>query len=90
MSFFYERKINFMAQHIIPITKGKKSKALANGNNDATAIVEGYDSSTLISANQEITEGENTYSFTIGATGTLTLHVSDDYNTLKEVSSINS
>lgn len=79
-----------MAQHIIPITKGNVSKALANGNYDAIVVVEGYDSSALIPFNQEITESENTYSFTIGATGTLTLHVSDDYNTLKEVSSINS
>lgn len=67
-----------MAQHVIPITNGKGSKELANDTYTVTAAFEGYDNSSITPSSQEITEGENSYNFTISATGTLTLHVSDD------------
>ena len=67
-----------MAQHIIPITNGNGSKELVNGNYNVVANVSGYDNSTILPETQEITEGIDSYSFTIAATGTLTLHVSDD------------
>ncbi len=67
-----------MAQHIIPITNGNGSKELANGNYNVVANVSGYDNATILPETQEITEGIDSYSFTIAATGTLTLHVSDD------------
>ena len=36
-----------MAEHIIPITNGKGSKELANGNYNVAATVSGYDNSTI-------------------------------------------
>lgn len=67
-----------MQEHIIPITNGKGTKELVDGNYTITAVVNGYDNSSIDPASQEITEGVNEYSFTISANGTLTLHVSDD------------
>lgn len=65
-------------QHVIPITNGVGSKEIDNGTYTITANIVGYDNATIDPASQEITEGVDNYSFTIGATGTLTLHVSDD------------
>ena len=65
-------------QHVIPITNGKGSKELANGSYNVVANIPGYDNSTIDPATEEITDGVNEYTFTISATGTLTLHVSDD------------
>lgn len=65
-------------EHVIAITNGKGSKEISNGNYTVTAEAAGYDSSTISPATQEITEGVNSYIFTIAATGALTLHVSDD------------
>lgn len=67
-----------MQEHIIPITNGVGSKELANGNYEVTATITGYDNASIDPASQEVTEGVNDYAFTIAATGTLTLHVSDD------------
>lgn len=47
------------------------------GTYNATAVVGGYDSSTLTPNSVNVVEGTNTYAFTISATGTLTLHVTD-------------
>ncbi|MBP3635892.1 MAG: hypothetical protein J6J17_05545 [Bacilli bacterium] len=65
-------------EHLIPITNGKGSKELSNGNYTVSANVNGYDNSTILPLEQEITQDINEYSFTISAAGTLTLHVSDD------------
>ena len=65
-------------QHNIPITNGKGSLSLADGNYNVTAEVLGYDPSTLDPSSIEVVEGTNDYGFTISATGTLTLHVTDD------------
>lgn len=65
-------------EHIIPITNGIGSKELDNGTYNVTATVAGYDNTSIDPASQEITEGVDEYNFTISATGTLTLHVSDD------------
>lgn len=67
-----------MAKHVIPITNGVGSAALTNGSYTVTSETTGYDNLTIDPGTQEITEGVNEYSFTIAATGTLTLHVSDD------------
>lgn len=64
--------------HIIPITNGKGSKELDNATYTVTASIPGYDNSTITPAEQEVTEGVLNYDFTISATGTLTLHVTDD------------
>lgn len=65
-------------QHVVPITNGKGSKELSNATYTLTANVSGYDNASIDPATQEITEGVLNYDFTIAATGTLTLHVSDD------------
>lgn len=64
--------------HNIPITNGKGSKEIVVGNYNATADVQGYDSSTLMPTEVNIVDGVTQYNFTIEATGTLTLHVTDD------------
>lgn len=66
-----------MARHTIPITNGKGSIELVNGVYNATAVVGGYDASTLNPQQVTIVDGTNNYAFTISATGTLTLHVTD-------------
>jgi hypothetical protein len=65
-------------EHIVPITNGQGSLALVNGNYTITSTTGGYDDTTITPATQEITTDVNSYAFTIGATGTLTLHASDD------------
>ncbi len=65
-------------QHTIPITNGKGSKEIVNGQYNVTAKATGYDNSTINPKQVNITTGTDTYAFTIAATGTLTLHVSDD------------
>lgn len=67
-----------MEEHLIPITNGVGSKELVDGTYNVTATVNGYDASSIDPSNVEITEGVDSYDFTISATGTLTLHVSDD------------
>lgn len=66
-----------MARHTIPITNGKGSIELVNGVYNATAIVGGYDASTLEPKKVTIIDGTNNYAFTISAKGVLTLHVTD-------------
>ena len=65
-------------EHIVPITNGMGSKEIIEGKYDVKANVIGYDNDSLTPVEQEITDGINEYSFTIAATGTLILHVSDD------------
>lgn len=65
-------------EHIIPITNGKGSKELADGEYTVTASIAGYDNSSILPSTQSITEDVLNYDFTIAATGTLTLHVTDD------------
>ncbi len=67
-----------MAKHVVPITNGVGSLGLTNATYTVTSQTSGYDDTSITPAEQEITEGVNEYSFTIAATGTLTLHVSDD------------
>ena len=66
-----------MARHTIPITNGKGSIELVNGIYNASAVVGGYDASTLEPKQVNIIEGTNDYAFTISAKGILTLHVTD-------------
>lgn len=65
-------------QQIIPITNGVGSKELVNGTYTVSSSTLGYDDTSITPTEQEITEGINEYSFTIAATGTLTIHISDD------------
>lgn len=64
--------------HTIAITNGIGSTELVNGEYNVTSSTPGYDDSTISPSTQSITEDVDTYDFTIEATGTLTIHVSDD------------
>ena len=63
---------------IITITNGVGTSDVINGNYDVTSEVTGYENTSINPSNVQIVEGTNTYAFTIAATGTLTLHVSED------------
>lgn len=65
-------------QHTIPITNGVGSIELVNGSYTVASSTLGYDNTSIDPTTLEITENVNEYNFTIAATGTLTLHVSDD------------
>ncbi len=62
----------------ITITNGTGTTDLINGNYADTANVTGYDNTSINPSDITVVEGTNTYAFTIGATGTLTLHVTED------------
>lgn len=62
----------------IPITNGQGSKEIVDGSYGVTASVAGYNDVSINPSSVEVTEGVNSYSFTIAATGTLTLLVTDD------------
>ncbi|MBR4231324.1 MAG: hypothetical protein IKR74_04135 [Bacilli bacterium] len=63
---------------VITITNGTGTSDIVNGSYNVTATVNGYDNASILPTSVDITEGTNTYAFTIGATGTLTLHVTED------------
>lgn len=63
---------------IINITDGQGTGSLINGSYTVTATSTGYDDTTINPSSVNIVEGTNTYQFTIAATGTLTLHVTED------------
>ena len=64
--------------NIININNGTGSGELINDTYTVTADVIGYDNSSILPSSVDIVEGTNTYAFTIAATGTLTLHVTED------------
>lgn len=66
-----------MAKTIV-ITNGTGSSNLINDTYAVTSDVLGYDNTSIDPSSVVVAEGTNTYSFTISATGTLTLHVTED------------
>ncbi|MBO5530248.1 MAG: hypothetical protein J5970_02510 [Bacilli bacterium] len=62
----------------VTITNGTGTTNLINGAYSVTASVTGYDNTSINPNSVTIEEGTNTYAFTISATGTLTLHVTED------------
>ena len=66
-----------MAKTIV-ITNGTGSSNLINDTYAVTSDVLGYDNTSIDPSSVEVVKGTNTYSFTISATGTLTLHVTED------------
>lgn len=62
---------------IVDITNGTGTVELINDTYTVTADVPGYDNSTINPSNITVDATTNTYAFTISATGTLTLHVTD-------------
>ena len=65
-----------MSKNVI-ITNGTGSEKLINGNYDITASVAGYDNSSINPNTINVVAGTDSYSFTISASGTLTLHVTE-------------
>jgi len=62
---------------IVDITNGTGTVELINDTYTVTAEVTGYDNSTINPSSITVDASTNTYAFTISATGTLTLHVTD-------------
>ena len=63
---------------IVTITNGVGTGAIINGTYTVDASITGYDNTSINPNSLNVVEGTNTYSFTIAATGTLTLHVTED------------
>lgn len=63
---------------IITITDGTGTSDVINGSYTVTADVTGYDNTSINPDTVNIVEGTNNYAFTISATGTLTLHVTEE------------
>ena len=62
----------------IVITNGTGTGELINGTYSVTSTVTGYDNQSINPSSLNVVEGTNSYAFTISATGTLTLHVTED------------
>ena len=65
----------------VTITNGTGTAQLINDTYAVTANITGYDNTSITPASITVSEGINTYAFTVGATGTLTLHVTEDETT---------
>ena len=63
---------------IITITNGSGTGSLINDSYTVSANVVGYDNSSIDPSSLNVVSGTDSYSFTISATGSLTLHVSED------------
>ena len=64
-------------ERIVNITNGTGTTDLINGSYTVTADVTGYDNTTINPDSITVDAETNNYAFTISATGTLTLHVTD-------------
>ena len=62
---------------IVTITNGTGTVELINDTYTVTAEVTGYDNTSIDPSSITVDATTNTYAFTISATGTLTLHVTD-------------
>ncbi len=65
-------------EKIINITNGEGSEQLINGSYTVAANVPGYENTSIDPSTLDVVAGTNTYNLTIAATGTLTLHVTED------------
>ena len=62
---------------IVNITNGTGTTDLINGTYTVTADVTGYDNTSIYPTSITVDAQTNNYAFTVSATGTLTLHVTD-------------
>ena len=62
----------------VTITNGTGTAQLINDTYTVTANITGYNNTSITPASITVEEGTNTYAFTVSATGTLTLHVTED------------
>ena len=60
------------------ITNGVGTVDLINGTYTVTSNTNGYDNTSIDPSSLTVLEGTNSYNLTISATGTLTLHVTED------------
>jgi len=65
-------------EKVITITNGSGSAELINDTYSVVSNTNGYDNTSIEPSSVTITNGVNSYAFTIGATGTLTIHVTED------------
>ena len=63
---------------VINITNGTGTGDLINDTYSVSASVTGYNNASIDPSSISVVEGTNNYAFTIAATGTLTLHVTED------------
>lgn len=63
---------------VVNITNGSGTAELINDTYAVSASVTGYDNTTINPDSVTVVDGTNSYAFTISATGTLTLHVTED------------
>lgn len=66
---------------VININNGTGTGEIINGTYTVTSTVTGYDNTSINPSSVTVESGTNTYAFTISATGTLTLHVTEDGTT---------
>ena len=66
---------------IVTITNGTGTAELINDTYAVTADVTGYDDTSINPNSLTVVSGTNNYAFSISATGTLTLHVTEDGTT---------
>ena len=62
----------------VNIVNGVGTESLINGTYSVTSLANGYDNTSINPSSVTVDAQTNTYSFTIAANGTLTLHVSED------------
>lgn len=62
----------------INIDKGQGTGNIVNGNYNVEASSTGYDSTTLLPKSVEVNDTTTALNFTISATGTLTVHITED------------
>lgn len=62
----------------ISITNGSGQEKVLNGAYSVTANVTGYENASINPSTLNVVSGTDTYNFTISASGTLTLHVTED------------
>ena len=67
-----------MDKYTITITNGVGQENILNGSYSVSANVPGYDNTTINPSSLTVEAGTKTYSLTIAAEGTLTLHVTED------------
>lgn len=64
--------------YVINITNGTGSSNVLNGNYSASIVSNGYDTSSLSPSAIDVTSEVDSYAFTVSASGTLVLHVTED------------
>lgn len=67
-----------MATYNVNITNGTGTESVLNGSYNVSANANGYDNTSILPKTIEVVEGTNEYSLSIAATGTLTVHVTEE------------